>query len=343
MRPLAVSFSWALALVSASVRADEPPVLLALDDCAELEESEVRRIVAAELGASAASRRGPDVTEVTIQCSGTRVFARVRDPLSRKEVRRSFDIGLSDPRARARLVALAASELVLASWAELEVNPSARVEPEGPAPSETTKRAAGDAVSTFLVRQHDAAPEADRERYEPRVQHWYDAEAAKDRKLRLVFLGSRRAFFGGQGTLTGGGVRLGEEHFRFVSWSTDLLFESGSVRGSAGEYSLETMTLGGWLLAYYRMGVATARLGAGLRAGFVGSSARAPARAQGSATLVPWGWPLGAVSCSLQVLPMLLVEVSAEAGYVVLPVPDPSEPAFRGGWFSGQLGLGTFL
>ncbi|MGC4092848.1 MAG: hypothetical protein QM756_34185 [Polyangiaceae bacterium] len=74
-------------------------------------------------------------TWVVVQCNGSKVVVEVHDPLSRKIVQRRFDFGPAASRARGRLVALAAAELVLASWAELAVLPAPRVEPEGPPPS----------------------------------------------------------------------------------------------------------------------------------------------------------------------------------------------------------------
>ena len=51
---------------------------------------------------------------------------RVQDPLSRKIVTRHINVGAAAPNARARLIAIATSELVLASWSELETNPDPR-------------------------------------------------------------------------------------------------------------------------------------------------------------------------------------------------------------------------
>ena len=115
--------------------AEPPPVSLALERCPHLSTAEVERIFSAELGSPATIPGDPNVTEVTIVCEGDRVLVRVMDPLSRKTVQRSFDTKTFDKKATPRLVALAASELVLASWAELYSNPTPSVQPVGPAPS----------------------------------------------------------------------------------------------------------------------------------------------------------------------------------------------------------------
>jgi hypothetical protein len=315
----------AILLWSPVARADAPPVRVTVENCEAIDEAEVHRIVSAELGASPSSS-GTAATDVLVSCERSRVIVRVKDPLSRKAIQRSFDIGLSDPRARSRLVALASSELILASWAELRVNPKLRVIPEGPEPNPKLVQAARQTVDDF--------------KWEPKPKRWYEAETPKDRMARLVFLGSVRGFFDGTGTVWGGGVRVGEERFRLVSWSVDFLFETGTVRTNDAKYQIETGTLGAWLLLYKRWGFFTGRIGAGLRLVAVSSSTLTPGTPQGSTTIAPWGWPLAAASTSFRITSSLIADLSGEAGYAVLPVPTASDAGVRGWWFSGQVGFG---
>lgn len=317
-----------IALWSPGVLAAAPPVRVTVDQCEAIDDAEVRRILSAELGASPSSNAGPSVTDVVITCENSRVIVRVRDPISRKAMQRSFDIGLSDPKARSRLVALASSELILASWAELQVNPRLKVTPEGPAPNPHIVQAARKAVDDF--------------EYHPKPQPaWYEVDTPKDRLLRFMFLGSVRGFFDGAGTLWGGGVRLGEERFRAVSWSTDFLFETGDIRTNSGaSYRAQTGTLGAWLLLYKRWGALTGRIGAGLRLVAVSSTALSEKEPEGSTTIAPWGWPLAVSAVTVRITPALILDLSGEVGYAVLPVPSASDPGVRGAWFSGQLGFG---
>ena len=133
-------------LWSAATRASGPPLLLGVTDCGELDEHEVRRLVVAELGAIPAEQQEPGVTLVAVRCGGLRVTIRVHDPLSRKDLERSFDAAPLDRRARARWIALAAAELVLSSWAEIELNPNPKVPPAGPESPAPVRRAAAAAV-----------------------------------------------------------------------------------------------------------------------------------------------------------------------------------------------------
>lgn len=300
-----------------------------VENCEAIDEAEVRRILSAELGASPSNSGGSSVTEVTVSCERSRVIVRVRDPISRKAIQRSFDIALSDPKARSRLVALASSELILASWVELKTNPKPRVVPEGPEPNPRDVQAARKTLEDFDWR--------------PKPQHWYEAETPRDRMLRLTFLASFRSFFNGSGKLWGGGARIGEERFKAVSWSIDALIESGDVQTNAGRYSVETATLGAWLLLYKRWGLFTGRIGAGLRLVAVSSSAATQSIPEGSTTIGPWGWPLAATSMTFRLAEVLVADVSGEVGYAVLPVPSASDPGVRGAWFSAQAGFGVLF
>jgi hypothetical protein len=319
----------ALALVCSFARRAaaqiEPLVMLRVDRCDDLSEAEVRRIVNAELGAAPASARGPGVTEVTVECDASRVVIRVSDPLTRKGVQRSFDLSLSDSRARGRLVAIAATELVLASWSELGRSKKLEVEPEGPTPPP---------AATTAARR--VAERREEDPYEPRTRSWYDADTPEDRMFRVVALASMRAFFAHPGALWGGGVRIGEERFRFLGWSLDMLFERGAIGEPGSRFDAFTTTVGGALFAAARSGPVTGRIGAGLRAGIAGASPGP--QTTGTSTLAPWGWPLGTAAVTFRLGSSIVLDLSGEAGYVVLA--GPNDLRLRGGWFSGQLGLG---
>ena len=345
--------------IAPAARAGGPPFLLGVSGCGELDEREVRRLVAAELGAIQVEQRGPDVTLVTVTCGGLRVSVRVDDPLSKKTVQRAFDTGPLDHRARARWIALAASELVLSSWVELETNPVPKVQAEGPAVPAPVLRAAQAAVRRHApppVRVAPAAPRGVRAESEtpsaaenPFLNDGEDKELPErrpefERSFRAVGVASFRTFFDDTGSFYGGGLRVSEERFRHMSWSADFLFEGGNIDASKADYRVRSGTLGGWLMLYHRRGGVTARLGAGLRLGVVAALAEdVSSDYEGStgseSAVAPWGWPLAASSLSVDMGP-LVAEFAFEAGYVVLPLGGSSGPSVSGGWCSAQLGLG---
>jgi hypothetical protein len=337
LRRLAVSLSCALWLTAVEARAaPDLPVKLLVGACPDLDEAEIRRIAAAELRAQPSAESGPNVLEIAVTCEGSRVLIRVQDPLSRKGVQRSFNLGLSDPKARSRLVAIAATELVLASWAELELGRPMTVAPEGGVPTDAEKRKAAEIAAALGIKLAPPGQPAAKEAavpYEPKERHWYDVETPADRMFRFSAVVSARKFFDQPGLLWGGGLRLGEERFRFISWAADILIESGTVGTGERTYQILTSTLGGSLLLWGRVGPITGRIGAGLRAGFaeVGGSA---------SSVAPWGWPLGTSSLSFRTNQGIVLDLVGEGGYVVLPAGSAGQPGLRGGWFSGQIGIG---
>jgi hypothetical protein len=305
--------------------AEPPPVSLALEHCPHLKTAEIERIFSAELGSPATIPGDPNVTEVTIVCEDVRVLIRVTDPLSRKTVQRSFDTSAFDAKATSRLIALAASELVLASWAELYSNPTPSVQPEGPPPSPK----AASAVRKTLRERSFFAGEPDEPGTRP------DPADAEHRVLRVVALASFRGIPGESGTLYGGGARVGEERFKLVAWSLDTLIEHGSLSAHAGERQesaqITSVTVGAAMSAYYAYkDILTLRLGVGLRAGLI---------AQDSPTVAPWGWPLGITAWTVRAGSVAL-ELSGEGGYVTF---STSRGDVRGFWLSGQFGLGMAL
>ena len=305
--------------------AETPPVNVTLEACPHLDPTEVERIFSAELGSATPGVSDPTVTEVTITCEGARVIIRVKDPLSRKIVQRSFDTSTFDPKATPRLIALAASELVLASWAELYSNPQPTVEPEGPKPTPDEATAVRKALRELTyLREDPEAPTA-----EP------DPNDAEERVLRVLGLASVRTFPKDKSFLAGGGLRLGEERFRLVGWSLDTLLETGKLVARSGERTTESkatsFTIGGALLAYYSYKqIVTVRLGVGLRAGAVFTD---------KPRVAPWGWPLGVSVITLRAKSFVM-DFSGEGGYVAFPASGGEVSGF---WLSGQFGMGMVL
>jgi hypothetical protein len=333
----AVLATLGLVLLATPARAAGPRVRLTIDECNRLDERSVQRIFAADLGASVTAEYGPDVTEVSIECEGPRVIVRVRDPIRRKNVRRSFDSTSFGDRGESRLIAIAASELVLASWAELTSNPSPAVEPEGAKPSVesvTTARASVRAHTkpTALPTPNRAPPvppgaprSLATDNGEPREST--STRPASRARRRILAVASARAFFQRYGSIAGGGFRYGEDFRNIASWSADVLIESGRVQNQATSTSV-----GAHIFAHTQGGALTCRLGAGVRMGTLSLPSRVT-------TIATWGWPVGAASCSV-VGRGVVVELGGEAGYAALQTQVSSRATLRAGWFAGVLGVG---
>lgn len=355
-RALVSLFGAALVLSPQAALGAAPPVHLEVEGCPTLDARSVQRIFSADLGTTTTSETGPDVTEVTITCESERVTVRVRDPISRKTVKRSFDPKSFGTQAESRIVAIAASELVLASWAELASNPTPQVPPEGPPPSAAAVETARSVVRARAAPDGPAPatspappPPPTGPKAEPGDSEQPEALAlatagtqktttgnppSREPTQALVFdrvtgVMSFRSFLTGAGTLWGGGVRFGRERTGVVSWAADALLESGVLQ----EYKSATnATLGGYLCFYARLSVFTFRAGGGLRAGVL--------TADTGPRPAIWGWPMVVASQTLRI-ESLVIDLGVESGYVNLLVSGKSD--LRGIWASGQLGVGIAL
>jgi hypothetical protein len=338
---------------------DRLRVNVELRNCNELSQPEVRRVLSAELSAHLAEERSSDVTRIIIECNGPRAVLRVGDPLSRKVVQRTIDLGSAEPKARGRLLALATAELVVASWTELETNPNPRVEPAGPRPPAKVRAAARKVVQKRAQRKVSALspappsraqvppaePQRKWESVEPYDERWPDPQnwgiedPAPITAFRIMGVASARSFFNHEGALWGGGLRIAQERFKRVGWALDALAERGEVQTNIARYQVDTATIGAGINVYYRWKVLVGRVGAGVRMGVAGAQSNDPEGATNS-VVAPWGWPLGSLGFGVYGRSGIVVDLTGEAGYVVLPV-TAGTPALSGPWFSVQVGVGV--
>jgi hypothetical protein len=332
--------------------AGTPPVHLEVEHCDSLDEASIRRIFTADLGAPAAEV-APEVTEVDISCEGDKVVVKVKDPLSRKTLKRSFDPKSFGNQGQSRLIAIAASELVLASWAELTENPTPTVPAEGePVKAETLETARSIVKARSAEHQRAEAPGANGVRLDnpyvpkkperdeslegdgndlapidrgPSVPSESETHPAFQRVMAVISL---RSFANGAGTLYGGGARLGQDRYGVVSWAADALIENGQLSSR----NVTSATIGGSLAFYLHSGPVTLRLGGGLRGGVLGLA--------NGAAIAPWGWPMAVTSMTVRGGP-LVVEFGGEGGFVDLLLQRSQ--TVHGIWGSGQLGFGLML
>lgn len=322
----------ALSMLSASVAAAEPlvPISVTLENCNGLSEIEVRRVVEAEFGLHASDSAHDSQVEIAVTCSDGALDLKIADPLSRKTLTRRIDVTGIDANAHARLAGIAASELLLASWAELDVNPVPRVTPAGPAPPPEEL-----ASARALVRERAVA--LARARLKPRV--------AMQSVFRAVALVSMRRFFRTAGSIWGGGVRLGQDIPEHLGWALDAAYESGELNPNLGRAGITSTSLGGALFLQQTYTSWTLRVGAGLRLGAVRATTTVE-KTSPTTSIVPWGWPMGVASVSFRPLHPLILELSAESSYAKLPLSASAhldDPSVRGGWIAFQLGAGVNL
>jgi hypothetical protein len=315
---------------SASAQAG-PPLKLALLGCSRLDQGEVGRILEAELGARLSAGNLPETTEVVVECLGSYVVLKVRDPITRKGLSRLIALEREKPEAHARLVALAATELVLASWSELEFNPNPRVEPEGPAVPPEISALALQTVQEKRVARGLIVQQPLRSRRPPEVPV---------NELRLAALASLRKFFDSSGLLFGGGFRLGEDLTNLVSWSLDGMAEAGDLDA----VSVQTTSVGAGVLFFQRWQVLTGRIGGGLQLAATATQARGTPDGKPKYVVTPIGWPMLMSSLTVRLGKRAMSELSVVGSYSV-PISGPNEGqrAMRGPWCAMNFGLGVYL
>jgi hypothetical protein len=133
-----------------------PRVRFVLDPCIPVDPTETARLAAMELHADAVDA-GDVTTSVLTHCDGDRVVLRVEDGATRKTIERAVRRSDLAQRGASRLLALAISELVFASWAELNEEPPP-LEPADPAPPAPSVDAVRDALDAR--ERSSAAPSA---------------------------------------------------------------------------------------------------------------------------------------------------------------------------------------
>ena len=145
----------AVAVHTASARAEgleRPRVSIGIVGCDAALAREAQRIAAIELRATLVEP-APDgsVTQVTAACRGSLADLNVADPTTGKSLGRTVALTEAAPNGRARLLALAVAELVVASWSELQNNPQPRAPAATPLAPYAAREAARAAVADRVL------------------------------------------------------------------------------------------------------------------------------------------------------------------------------------------------
>jgi hypothetical protein len=313
----------ALLLLAPSARAEQKPaVTLTIDKCVDVDANDVRKIVEIELHTTIAEQ---GLTRVTARCRDNLIDLNVEDSITGKSLMRTVDVAAQAPKARARLLALAITELVSASWTELETNPTPAVPPAGPPPPPAAKAAARDVVHT---RVPILAP-------------------SPGKPLRVLALIDRRAFLAKTAWVTGLGVRVAQDGAP-IGWSAEMLASQGATAASLGEVAMDVVGVGIAATLSARWSIVSARGAIGLRGGAARLSGVPRGEdVEGASVRGPWGGPLVGGSISIVPIKPLVIEASVESGYVVAPVharvDGERQVSVAGVWVAGSLAVGVSL
>lgn len=326
---------------SAAARsAESPRVALEMDaSCthsATGDEEVVRKLLAIELGA-ALDAPSPTVTTAHVRCEESIARLSVDDPITRKSVGRSVDLSGYPESAKARALAIAAAELISASWAEASLNPSPQVPPVGPAPKPEARRAVAERVRSAPSLAPEPAP-----RTPAAPNAFLGAVVVRSLPATLAELGGALRF-------ESDALALGSRADFALGVAVDVEELGGSADVSLGSVDSESFDVGASGYAVARASRALSfRGGAGVRVGhtkLTGNSSGTTASASGSISGT-WTAPHLALAARFTHA-SLLVEATLEGGDIlggpsgrVISSSGTDRTTFRGGYLAPSLGAG---
>jgi hypothetical protein len=302
-----------LLLAPRSMLGASADMTLVLDGCSAFSEPELRELVVLELATLALPAR---VFTLSVRCDAAFATIRIGDPSdSRFPVEARVDLSKTAEGARARLVALAATELLAQAGqrvAEAPAPPTPSAEPraerDAPAPTAAT------------ARSHAT----------PRSQ---------------IYAAGTLGVMGDPATKLVGGA-LGAALGRHVAALIDVGFAGGSVRTSLADVRWSSWTAYAGPLVRGRVGELALGAGLGVRVGWLSLDARAAAPNEGRELGAPWAGVAVPVRVEAELSSAILPFLALEGGYVLSPVRGTIDDGRalaeqRGAWLMASAGLGV--
>jgi hypothetical protein len=278
-----------------------------VDACVPIELETFHRVLAIELGTSieyspdAANAR--DGTMVRVGCNDSGIELSLIDDVTHKAMQRSVELPQVAPAARARLLALAVAEFVVASWVELRLSEPPPIAPVGP----PTPPAAAAAARKVAAKKLPAPQPSAADEYSAIWQLAVSIDAI--------------AFTRGTDAIPQLSLRLDERPLRHLALGLQAsLGHNEWVVQSVG--SVRLTTTGGRASVSYvgQLGDFDVVIGACARFGIVhmaGSTALSNYHAQ--ALFAPWGGPGLQLSAAYRAGDHVRVLFELEGGYITLP------------------------
>jgi hypothetical protein len=308
-----------------------------VDPCVPIDVDRFKHLLSIELGTamdpSAAAKAPHHVAMVSLTCVAEGVQLLLEDAVTRKSVTRVIDLERVMPQSRTRLMAVTVSELVLASWLELQLFVPETLEPAGPAPPEEVQRSAARRVEHSLP-SHDEA---------------WQLNAGLE---LMVFASAPRM-------VPGVGLRVLGPLSSALAMSASADLGWGTLPGSFGQQGrdaallrLTTASLQLCLLYVGRVSHLDLSIGGGARMGIahlVGTS-RGDTSLEPNSSFAPWGGPQLLLGIAYRAGPHLRLVANLEAGVLTLRIraqtpsgstSTPSKVAdLDGVWSIASLGVG---
>jgi hypothetical protein len=321
-------------------------VALEVQSCDEVDRAELRRLFLLELRTSlpaAVLDEGGTGARVVVRCAGRAAELQVWDAAAAKQSRRLVDFAAA---GRERLLALAAMELLAASWAEHGTGPVPEREPD---PWLATDSQAPAAKAPAVVASAESAVVSASATLADGPVSASVARAAEHfgavRPWRVTVAALAVTAQGSAGRLTGAGAQVSVDGPAGLGAGGDLVTQTSSKSLALGSVSIRSLTGALWGHVYRGWGRWQVSAAAGARLGAVAIEGD-PTRADvvGSRVVGVSGGPLGRVRASARVVGPALLAVVFESGYHMFGVhgliDGRQQTGVDGGWLAGQLEVG---
>jgi len=318
-----------LVLLAAASSPTRAPLRLQLDQCPDMDRMTVRRVVSMELEASLATEsQAGAITTASAQCADGRVHLIIEDPVTGKRMTRTLDLEDQPRPLRSRLLGLAISEAVLASWLELQLTP----EPTPSRPDAVAQPEARRAAAHIAERRLQEKPPA-------------RAKAPAETVIGTIV----RRFSSGLLTFgLSGSARhwLDRSPHAGIGIDTDVGYGEQSV--SVARAKSVSMSMAPSLLMRSSFGRITVAAGAGWRLSMAWLSGEPANPFQpGRAGWRAWTGPFLSADLGVPLSGSLFLRASVEIGHVLVPargrLAATTVIALEGSWLGGLLSVGTTL
>jgi len=278
-------------------------------------------VVAVELDATLVAREqaSSGTTRVSIRCRQTVADIAVLDPTTGKTLERSIDLRAAPKPGRARLLGLAAVELVSASWAELEAEPSTAARSVGAQASPAEQTAARLAAGRRKERELDQSR----------------------RSLRLALMPQVTVPLSDAPLLAGGTMKLASAA-PGLGWALEGALARASISEELGHISLVSASAGAGLGYRADLGAwwVTGELGARLGSSFWQGAASEPKLVQGHSYSANFSSVRLAASVDYELSELASLVLLLSAEQVIMPVYVRSAGRREHGLYGTWLGAG---
>lgn len=301
---------------------DAARIALDVSGCSDADASAIERLVGIELRVAIVSEQ-TEVTSVRAECADAVLRLVVHDPITAKNVERSYDLSTTDARALSRTIALAIAELVAATWSELEEE-EPDVEPEVAPPvalGATTNEAARASARRVVEATRPPAP-----------RRWTIAA------FGLLRFGLREPAFGA-------GARVALAPIAWLELDVAASISRAWIDSGLGTLRADTLDLTAIVFARWPLDSLSLRVGLGVRGGgaWIAGEPANPGAVEGSSVGGTHGVAIAEIGVGYEPIDVLILSLALQGGIVFHGLEARTDDGDTQSIARGDLQLGVAL